>query len=151
MAVQTVLKSIERFIEDQAFWPSYVIALPPPLRPLPHSRKYKLDRRHTGKLMEEGKGVGQEPKHTTARKPGPLYIIQYSLDCSHLSGYWACLHTLPQTREYIDWRWCVHSFMMVFSAHLAEGGWCTPSHYPLYLPPPLELPRPYTTPLSSKI
>jgi hypothetical protein len=25
--------------------------------------------------------VGEEPNHTTARKPGPLYIIQYSLVC----------------------------------------------------------------------
>ncbi len=24
-------------------------------------------------------GVGEEPDHTTARKPGPLLIIQYSL------------------------------------------------------------------------
>ncbi len=26
-----------------------------------------------------GKGVGEEPNHTTARKPGPLQIVQYSL------------------------------------------------------------------------
>ncbi len=26
-----------------------------------------------------GEGVGEEPNHATARKPGPLYIIQYSL------------------------------------------------------------------------
>jgi hypothetical protein len=30
-------------------------------------------------VREEGKGVGEEPNHTTARKPGPLKIIQYSL------------------------------------------------------------------------
>ncbi len=47
----------------------------------------KLDRRHTGRLRKErqladgrsGKGVGEEPKHTTARKPGPLLIIQYPM------------------------------------------------------------------------
>jgi hypothetical protein len=45
-----------------------------------------LDRRHTGVLRkrdnlltQEGKGVGEEPKHTTAKKPVPLSIIQYSL------------------------------------------------------------------------
>ncbi len=27
----------------------------------------------------EGEGVGEEPNHTTARKPYPLKIIQYSL------------------------------------------------------------------------
>jgi hypothetical protein len=47
-----------------------------------------LDRRHTRRLRKrdnlltgEGKGVGvmEEPNHTTASKPGPLQIIQYSL------------------------------------------------------------------------
>ncbi len=28
---------------------------------------------------ERGKGVGVEPNHTTTKKPGPLYISQYSL------------------------------------------------------------------------
>ncbi len=28
-----------------------------------------------------GEGVGEEPNHTTARKPGPLENIQYSLGC----------------------------------------------------------------------
>jgi hypothetical protein len=40
----------------------------------------KLDRRHTERLRkrdklltgDEGKGVGEEPNHKTARKPGPL-------------------------------------------------------------------------------
>jgi hypothetical protein len=27
----------------------------------------------------EGEQVAEEPNHTTARKPGPQYIIQYSL------------------------------------------------------------------------
>ncbi len=26
--------------------------------------------------------MGEEPTHTTTRKSDPLYIIQYSLDCS---------------------------------------------------------------------
>ena len=47
----------------------------------------KLDRRHTERLRNKrqlfdrrgGKGVGEEPNNTTARKPGPLGIIQYSL------------------------------------------------------------------------
>ena len=29
--------------------------------------------------LDRGEGVGEEPNHTTARKPGPLQIIQYSL------------------------------------------------------------------------
>ncbi len=36
--------------------------------------------RRAGRLLTgEGGGVGDEPNHTTARKHGPLYIIQYSL------------------------------------------------------------------------
>jgi hypothetical protein len=47
------------------------------------SRQY-LDRRRTERLrttdnLLTGAGVGEEPNHTTARKLGPLYIIQYSL------------------------------------------------------------------------
>jgi hypothetical protein len=30
-------------------------------------------------LTGEGEGVGEEPSHTTLRKPGPLKIIKYSL------------------------------------------------------------------------
>jgi hypothetical protein len=29
-----------------------------------------------------GYGRGKEPNHTTARKPGSLYCIKYSLDCT---------------------------------------------------------------------
>ncbi len=47
---------------------------------------YKLGRRHTGRQRKRdnlltgdgGEEVGEEPKHTTAIKPGPLKIIQYS-------------------------------------------------------------------------
>ncbi len=36
--------------------------------------------RVAGRLLTgEGEGVGDEPNHTTARKPGTLYIVQYSL------------------------------------------------------------------------
>ncbi len=43
--------------------------------------------RHTGRLRkrdklmtgEGGKGVDEEPNHTTAIQPGPRQIIQYSL------------------------------------------------------------------------
>ncbi len=60
--------------------PDYIWLLPPSL-------VRKLDRRQTGILKKthkwltgEGgmKGVGEEPNHTPARKPGPQYIIQYS-------------------------------------------------------------------------
>ncbi len=83
--------SVEGIIDDHALSRSYdlgfgfiaTLSRPPP-HPLPVS---KLNRRHTGSLRKrdnllpgEGKkGVGKEPNHTTARKPGPLRIIQYSL------------------------------------------------------------------------
>jgi hypothetical protein len=59
--------------------------LPQPAPPSP-SPGSKLDRRHTGRLRKrdnlqtgEGEGMGEEPNHATAKKPGPLYIIQYFL------------------------------------------------------------------------
>ncbi len=69
-------ESVEWFIEDQAFSPSYY--LPPPPHPPPVS---KLDRRQTGRLRKRdnlliGEG-GRGAK--SARKPGALKIIQYSL------------------------------------------------------------------------
>jgi hypothetical protein len=54
----------------------------------PPSPVSTLDRRHTRRLKKNrqlddrrggGKGREKEPNHTTARKPGPLLIIQYSL------------------------------------------------------------------------
>jgi hypothetical protein len=55
--------------------------------PLSRHSVSKLDRRRIGRLRKrdkllpgEGvKGADEEPNHTTARKPGPLQIIQYSL------------------------------------------------------------------------
>jgi hypothetical protein len=45
----------------------------------------KLDRRHTVRPrirdnLLKGKGGGEEPNHTTAKKPAPLKYIKYSLD-----------------------------------------------------------------------
>ncbi len=53
-------ESIERFVEDQAFSPSYDL----------EHRKTEKERQ----LAQEkgGKRVGEEPNHTTAKKPGPL-------------------------------------------------------------------------------
>ncbi len=55
---------------------------------LPYPRK--LEWRHTrdweeGHLADwRGGGLGEEPNHTTERKPGPLWLIQYSLTSLHL-------------------------------------------------------------------
>jgi hypothetical protein len=57
-------------IDVQAFSPLYDLAPPP--SPSPHS---KVDRWHTGRLRktgERGYGEGEEPNHTTAKKPGPI-------------------------------------------------------------------------------
>jgi hypothetical protein len=64
------------FIEGHAFLLSRLLAQPLPTR----SPVSKLDRRHIGRLRKRdnlltekrGRGVREEPKHTTARKPGPL-------------------------------------------------------------------------------
>jgi hypothetical protein len=34
--------------------------------------------------MKGGEKVGEEPNHTTARKPGPLSILQYPLNVMNL-------------------------------------------------------------------
>ncbi len=66
-------ESIEWFIEDQAFSPSYDLA-PPPL-----SRQKVVSLAQSSCVspveMNDGRreeGVGEEPNHTTVRKPGPL-------------------------------------------------------------------------------
>ncbi len=70
-----VLPSIEGFIEDRAFSRSYDLA---PRPPPPSSPVSKIDRRHRKTEKERqlaagpGEGVGEEPNHTTARKPDPL-------------------------------------------------------------------------------
>jgi hypothetical protein len=65
-------------MEDQAFSPSCALTAPS-LSPVS-----KLDGRHTGRrrkrdiLLSGGGGRGIEPNHTTAGKPGPLCIRQYT-------------------------------------------------------------------------
>jgi hypothetical protein len=84
--LRRIPESIELFVKGQAFSRTYDLAPRPTLPPSSPSPVSKLDRRHTGKLRkrdslltEGGKGVGEEPNHTNARKPGPLEIIPYSL------------------------------------------------------------------------
>ncbi len=69
-------------IEDHAFSPLYDLAPPPPQVPL--SPVSKLDRRYTVRLRKrnnlltrEGEGVGEEPNHTTARKPDQLPVSKW--------------------------------------------------------------------------
>ncbi len=76
-------ESIEWFLEDQAFSLSYDLA---PHQPLPLYRQQVFSflgltvcRRSSSRTGSGTEGVGKEPNHTTARKPGPLEIIQYSL------------------------------------------------------------------------
>ncbi len=64
----------------------YDLAPLPPLSPIPtyarpatHRKTEKEKHLLTG---ERKVGGGEETKYTTARKPGPLKIIQYSLDSS---------------------------------------------------------------------
>ncbi len=69
------------FLEVQAYSPSYGLAPPPPPPP---SLVNKL-------ILSQG--AGEEQNHTTAREPGPLSIIQYSLSISVIllsltSGFW---------------------------------------------------------------
>jgi hypothetical protein len=47
--------------------------------PVLHVSSTGEDRKRDNLLTEEGGGVGEEPNHKSARKLGPLYIIQYSL------------------------------------------------------------------------
>jgi hypothetical protein len=62
--------------KDKAFSPTYKSDPTPPPPPSPVS---KLEQRHTGRLRKrdnlltvEEEKVGEEPFHTTTRKPGPL-------------------------------------------------------------------------------
>ncbi len=65
-------ESIEWFIEDQAFFGSAPTPLPPsPVSNLSLFLGLSVCRRLT-LLAGGGKGVGEEPKHMTASKPGPL-------------------------------------------------------------------------------
>ncbi len=64
--------SIEWFIEDQAFSPSYNLASPPALSPLP-SAVVSLSQSQSPVEITDGggEGVGEEPNHRMAIKPGP--------------------------------------------------------------------------------
>jgi hypothetical protein len=64
------------FVLSRLLFMIWLIAYKPPPPP---SHIRKLDRRHIGRLRKrdelltgEGEEVGEEPNHTTARKPGPL-------------------------------------------------------------------------------
>ncbi len=80
-------ESIEWFTEDQAFSPSYDLAPPPPLPPLPSASclsfsAFLCATAHRSSLLtKEGRGWG--PNRMTTRKPAPLQIFQYSLPRSH--------------------------------------------------------------------
>jgi hypothetical protein len=74
-------------VADQAFSPSFALATSPSS---PSPSPVSIERRYTGRLRREtdnlltGEGVErleEDPNHTmTARKPGSLQIIKYSLN-----------------------------------------------------------------------
>ncbi len=73
--------STEWFIEDQALFVWFRSLPPPPPLLLASFLSFSvfLCVAHGAYWWEGGKWVGEEPNHTTARKPGPGWIIQYSL------------------------------------------------------------------------
>ncbi len=82
----SLYQRIEWFIEGQAFSRSSDLAPPP--TPPPTSQlsvsstgDTPVDWERESSCWREGGGggIGEEPNHTTARKPGPLQIIQDSL------------------------------------------------------------------------
>ncbi len=64
-------------IDDQTFSSSYDLALP--LSPSPAGKLDRRPQRKPKKDRQLAAGGGDEPNHTTARKPGHLLIIQHSL------------------------------------------------------------------------
>ncbi len=77
-------------MEDHAFLPSYNLAPPPPLLSVSYTGDTQEDlERETTCWPErgEGGGGGANLNHTTARKPGPLKNIQYSLLLTPEKGY----------------------------------------------------------------
>jgi hypothetical protein len=77
----SIPESIQRFLVDFLV----VVWFGSSPTPSPHSVSSTGDdtqlklRKRDNLLTREGEGVGEEPYHATARKPGPLQIIQYSL------------------------------------------------------------------------
>jgi hypothetical protein len=73
------------FIKHQDFSPPYDLA-PPPTPAVSRQQVVSLSKTsyvHVSQVEPtDGRGregVGEEPNHTTSRKPGPLLIVQYSL------------------------------------------------------------------------
>jgi hypothetical protein len=66
-------ETIELFIEDQALSPSYDLAPPPPRRPPSVNSSRPATHKKTERdILLTKEGVGVEPNHTKARKPGPV-------------------------------------------------------------------------------
>jgi hypothetical protein len=92
-------ESIKRFIEDEAVSPSYSLA-PPSSPPYPPPRR-KLSLFLS--LSVCCRSREEEQNHTTARKPGSLQIIQFSLP-SGLKALFLCLIYLAlRCFSYICW------------------------------------------------
>ncbi len=63
------------FYRGPGFSPPYDFPISSPI-----FRQYsKVDRRLTGRLRKSTTWVSEDPNHTSARKPGPLKIIQYTV------------------------------------------------------------------------
>ncbi len=105
----------EWFLEDQAFSQSYDLAPHPPHFPHPlpsvcstgHTQE---DRKRERQVTHgrRGERVGEEPNHMTARKPGPLQMIQYSLqrmggrESTGVTWFHLFLSSFPKYQYYID-------------------------------------------------
>jgi hypothetical protein len=88
------------FLAVVLFGPSPTLQAPSPLS--------KLDGRHTKKTEKErrladgrgGDGLGEEPNYTTVRKPGPLWISQYSLAAIEMKIFVEKIIKVPVEQEY---------------------------------------------------
>jgi hypothetical protein len=72
---ESLPKSIEYFIEDQTFSPSYNFDIPytnSPSQQVVSLLSLPVCRRSSLLTGDGGEGVGEEPNHTTARNSGPL-------------------------------------------------------------------------------
>jgi hypothetical protein len=82
-------ESIEEFIEDQVFSLSYDLAPPHPFPPVSKLCLFAS----LPVCCDLSCLLTGEPNHTTARKPGLLYIIQYSL-CLTLQSFSQIIYSL---------------------------------------------------------